>query len=317
MDILTIGDCSIDLFMRVADDAFHEELATDGQTKVFFYHGSKIPVEDFETSIAGNSLNVAVATTMLGLKSGIYTETGKDENTLRLINELDSLGISTEFVIQNEGTPTDVHTIIVFDAERTIFSYHGKRNYQLRNWEKPRCLYYTSIGKGFENFQKDVVSYLKSNPDILVACNPGTFQLKAGLESLRPFLEVTHILVLNKEETENLVGIKSGNIEEYHKELQKLGPKLTVITDAENGATANDGTKTYHQNIYTDPRPVLDMTGAGDAFAASFVAAILYGKTIEQALKWGVINANNQIKEIGAIKGLIDKESIERIAKTI
>jgi sugar/nucleoside kinase (ribokinase family) len=50
------------------------------------------------------------------------------------------------------------------------------------------------------------------------------------------------------------------------------------------------------------------MTGAGDAFAASFVSAILYGKTIKQALKWGVINANNQIKEIGAIKGLLDKE---------
>jgi hypothetical protein len=50
-------------------------------------------------------LNVGVTASMLGLKASIYTETGKDENTLRLINELNNLDISTEFVIQNEGTP--------------------------------------------------------------------------------------------------------------------------------------------------------------------------------------------------------------------
>ncbi|NMB70145.1 carbohydrate kinase family protein [candidate division WWE3 bacterium] len=316
-DILTIGDCSIDLFMRIADGSMQEEREADGQTKVFFYHGSKIPVEDFETSIAGNSLNVAVAATILGLKTAIYTETGRDENTVRLIRELKDLKINTEHVIQNENTPTDVHTIIVFNAERTIFSYHGKRAYKMQNWEKPKCVYYTSIGKGFEKFQEQLIEYLNNNQDILVAFNPGTFQMKAGLIDLKPFLKVTHVLILNKEEVESLLGIKTNDLEEYHKELQKLGPKLTVITDAENGASASDGTKTYDQPAYTDPRPVLDMTGAGDAFAASFVAAILYGKTIETALKWGVINANNQIKEIGAIKGLLDKKSIEQIAEKI
>jgi sugar/nucleoside kinase (ribokinase family) len=146
--------------------------------------------------------------------------------------------------------PTDVHTIIVFNAERTIFSYHGKREYKIRKWDKPRCLYYTSIGKGFEKFQNDLVGYLEANPDIMVACNPGTFQLKAGVESLKAFFKVTHILILNKEETENIIGIKTNNTEQYHKELQKLGPKLTVITDAENGATAYDDSELFTLRPY-------------------------------------------------------------------
>lgn len=317
VDLLTIGDCSIDLYMRIKNNSMSEEITPNEPTKVCFFHGSKIPVEEFETSIAGNSLNVAVAASILGLNTSIYTETGKDENTIRLMRELKDLDIETKHVIQNEGTATDVHTIIVFEGERTIFSYHGKREYKLQNWEKPRCIYYTSIGKGFENFQTELIDYLKKNPDVMAVFNPGTFQMQAGVTDLKPFLRVTHILILNKQETESLINDKSNDLTVYHKKLQELGPKLTVITDAAKGATAYDGEKMYIQKAYTDPRPILDMTGAGDAFAAAFVSAILYGKTLDQALKWGVIDANNQIKEIGAIKGLINKTEIEKIAKKI
>ena len=63
MDLLTIGDVSIDLFMKV-DDKELVSSAGDGkdgfESRICFYHGSKIPVSHFETSIAGNSLNVAV-----------------------------------------------------------------------------------------------------------------------------------------------------------------------------------------------------------------------------------------------------------------
>ena len=62
---------------------------------------------------------------------------------------------------------------------------------------------------------------------------------------------------------------------------------------------------------------MVDKTGAGDAFSAGFMSAIFYGKGLKEALAWGVVNAGNQIKEIGALKGLCDKNQIEKIVKEI
>jgi ribokinase len=316
IDLLTIGDVSVDLYMRIADKAVNEDLSDPQHPKVCFLHGTKIPVDDFESSIAGNALNVAFAAQTLGITSEIYTETGDDENTKKLINELKQIGVTTRLIKRNTGTQTDVHAIIVFSGERTIFSYHGKRNYSLQEWGEPKFIYYTSIGKGFEEFQKEFVKYLKDNPQIGVVFNPGTFQLKAGKDHLLPVLEVTDVIILNKEEAEELTDIKDNSID-THKGLQKLGPKLTIITDGANDVTAYDGLVFYKQRAYNDDRPIVDKTGAGDAFASAFVSALIYGKSIQDCLKWGVIDANSQIKVIGSTQGLLNKRDIEIIAAKI
>jgi len=63
-----------------------------------------------------------------------------------------------------------------------------------------------------------------------VAFNPGTHQLKQGLEKLKPLLEVTSILFVNKEEARRLVG-ELPTIKELLTALCKVGPDVTVITD--------------------------------------------------------------------------------------
>ena len=92
IDILTIGDSSVDLFMKIAGDGVIEEI-DHGVPKICFFHGSKIPVDDFETTIAGNSLNVAVGTKMLGLKTTIYSEIGDDQNTVEIYKKLRELAL--------------------------------------------------------------------------------------------------------------------------------------------------------------------------------------------------------------------------------
>jgi len=314
IDILTIGDSSIDLTMHIAQA---DEVSTDenGTQQICFVHGSKIPVEQFEASIAGNALNVAVGCKYLGLNSAIYTELGDDQNTSKILTELGEHGVNTSYCLKNPGTPTDVHSIIVYKGERTIFSYHGKRNYQIRNWPKPKLLYYTSIGAGFENFQKELVEYIKSNKGIGVVFNPGTYQMKAGAEALKNILEVTDILIVNMEEAAKIVGEKP--LVQLHIDLQKLGPKLTVITDGENGVNSFDGENLVKVNAYADGSAVIDKTGAGDAFSSGFVSAIFHKKALKEALAWGVVNANGEIKEAGAGTGLYTKEKMEEIVSKI
>jgi ribokinase len=96
-----------------------------------------------------------------------------------------------------------------------------------------------------------------------------------------------------------------------------LGPKLTVITDSTNGANAFDGNEVIKMGIYTDTRPVVDKTGAGDAFASGFLAALFYKKSLKEALAWGVVNSGACIKEIGSIHGLLNKDEIEKIVKSL
>lgn len=306
MDLLTIGDIAIDLYMKISDrDALPEE-SGDGEPKICFFHGSKIPVEHFQTAVAGNSFNVAVGCQKLGLKTAIYAEIGDDENGEKVEKELEKLGIETDLCIKTRGDNTNVNSVIIYGDDRTIFSYHAKRNYKIRKWKKPKWIYYTSMGDGFEEFQKELLQYISKNNDMGVAFNPGTIQMKHGLSSFKDFLTIVDILFLNKEEATALVG--TADLAELHNKLGDLGPKMTVITDSKNGATCDDGTGMKYQPSYSDERPVVDKTGAGDAFASGFISAVFYGKPAEVALKWGVVNAGSIIKEIGTTKGLRTKK---------
>jgi len=309
MDLLTIGDSSIDLYMKVAQEYGQPEVNSDGEVKLCFYHGSKIPVDHFETSIAGNSINVGVGAKTLGLDVGIYTEVGDDQNGQRIVRELKELNIETKYIDINKNRPTNVHAIIVYGGDRTIFSHHLKWEYNNPNWEKPKWIYYTSMAENFPDFQKDLIKYLGENRDIGVAFNPGTLHMKAGFNSFKEFLLITDIFFVNKDEAGILVGEKP--LEQLHIDLHKLGVKMSVVTNGKEGASAFDGENLISVNAFTDERPVLDKTGAGDAFASGFLSAIFYGKGMQQALGWGVINSGSVIKEIGSIKGLCNKDQIE------
>lgn len=312
-DILTIGDSSIDVTLHV--NKVDEKTTTSGDAEICFIHGTKIPVESLTTSIAGNAINVGVGCNYLGLKTSIYTEMGDDENGERIIKELTKLGINTKYCIKNIGTPTDIHSIIVYNKERTIFSYHGKRNYIIKDWEKPKLLYYTSIGDGFQSFQDELIKYIKSNKGMGIVFNPGTYQLKAGVESLKNFMEVADILILNMEEAAKIVGEKP--LPEIHIDLQKLGPKLTVITDGGKGVSAFDGQNLVSLNAFDDGSPIVDKTGAGDAFSSGFVSAIFHKRPLREALAWGVVNAKGEISVAGTDTGLYTKDKMENLVNKL
>ena len=304
-DILVIGDCDIDLYMKVAREALSES-----EGKVCFFHGTKIPIEEFKTNIAGNACNVAVGCNKLGLSTSVYTELGDDANADIFINKFRKLGIDTTFCIKNPNTSTNVHPIIIYNNERTIFSYHEVRKYKVKEWSKPKWIYYTSLSKGFEVFQTELVDYLKKNPDIGVATNPATFQLKAGVDHLRNFLAVTHLLFVNKEEAQTLTENVT-EVRKLHEYLHELGPKITVITDGKNGASVSDGNSFETTPSIVPSKDIADKTGAGDAFSSGFLSALFYGKSLKTALKWGALNSSNVLTEIGATKGLLTKGDMD------
>ncbi len=343
-DAILISDVSIDEFLRVDDAQVICDINHDN-CKICFDYAEKIPVSQFSTSLGGNSANVAVGMAKLGLNVAVYSEIGDDANGNRFVRELGERGVNTSLLVQNHGE-TDIHSIIIYKGERTILSYHKPKTYKIRNWEEPKWLYYSSLPKDFEPFQRELVDYLKTHPKVLTAFNPGVYHFKAGFKAYAPFLAITDVLFVNKEEAErilkqsdngsevcpppngsrlrahsadrqtilpgqpNQVELKQ-KTEHLHKVLQKLGPKMTIITDADNGASVHDGQNYYESKVYEIDKPVVDKTGAGDAFASGFLSALVRSKDVKTALTWGLKNSSACIREVGPMNGLSDIKQID------
>jgi ribokinase len=63
--------------------------------------------------------------------------------------------------------------------------------------------------------------------------------------------------------------------------------------------------------IYPDPKPPLERTGCGDAFASTFVTALALGRSPLEALTWAPVNPMSVAQFVGAQEGLLTKEQLE------
>jgi len=171
-----------------------------------------------------------------------------------------------------------------------------------------------SFGTMFDESWKTQCAIAKyaEKKKIKILFNPSLYIAKKGEGFLRPILKATNIIILNREEARALTGINAG-IRTLLKELQRKIP-LVVITEGAKGAHAYNGIQIY--SIVPKQHKVLAPTGAGDAFASGFLAAIILKKDIPTALKWGVAQAQSVIQDYGAPNKLLKrKEIIKKAAR--
>jgi sugar/nucleoside kinase (ribokinase family) len=97
--------------------------------------------------------------------------------------------------------------------------------------------------------------------------------------------------------------------------LLKLGPHQVVVVDETGGAVASDGSKRYAVPPFPDTSAPLDRTGAEDAFAATFVAALVGGVDFVEALRWSPPNFMSVTHELGSQAGLLHDEELAELLK--
>ena len=122
---------------------------------------------------------------------------------------------------------------------------------------------------------------------------------------MSPILKVAEVLFVNRTEAQTLVG-KEPNIKKLLTKLHKQGPKIVVITEGPKGSYASDGKHIYFLDIF--PAPLVERTGAGDAFATGFISALANGESVKDAMRWGTISSASVIQYIGAREGLLTKK---------
>jgi ribokinase len=314
-DFVAIGDIVIDAFIELNKDAadVSQDMDTGRQT-LHMPFGHKLPYDDVVVlNAVGNSPNAAVSAHRLGLKSALVASLGQDRNGKDCLETLRQEGVHTDYVKVHEGKMTNYHYVLRYGPERTILIKHEKFPYSLPDFHvAPRYLYFSSIGEHGLPFHFEIAKYVKEHGSKLVF-QPGTFQIKLGYEALKELYQVTEIFFCNLEEAQEILKTDEQHVPTLLRKFKELGPRLPVITDGPHGAyVVDENDQAWHMPMYPDPSDPVDRTGAGDAFASTFTAAIAMGKTPAEALTWGPINSMSVVQYIGAQAGLLTKEQLDK-----
>lgn len=311
-DLLSIGDATIDTFMTPVESETLCEINTK-DCYIAFSYGEKIPVKNLEFSVGGNAANNAVGVSRLGLNVGIVLTLGDDSVGAMIIQKLKEEGVDLTYVIQQPSTASNYSTIVNYSGERTIFTYHAPRSYEFPvSLPTPAWVYLTSMGESFKPFYNHFEHYLKINPQIKLAFNPGSWQIRSGLSGIGEILKSTYLIFVNREEAEKLTNLTEtdGKEKDLLTALCRLGPKVCVITDGAKGAFAYDSLVGKYIRVGIMPIDAYERTGAGDSFGSGCLSALIKGKSLDEALLWGVVNSASVIGYTGSQKGLLRESEI-------
>lgn len=313
-EIIAIGDIVTDAFIKLLDDEAVTYKNDEGKWLAMKF-ATKIPFDHAEVLEAvGNAANAAVAFSRLGLQTAFITNVGDDSHGRDMISSLHKDKIDTRFVRINPDKKSNYHYVLWYKDERTILIKHEQYDYHwphLASSEIPEWVYFSSISENALEYHDKVVAWLHKHPDVKLAFQPGTFQMEAGTERLKDLYSRSEVMILNREEAVFVTGGDYDNLHDLMDRIHNLGCKIAVITDGPDGAYASDGVQRLKMPLYPDPSPPKERTGAGDAFASTFVAALAKGNNIEGALQWAPINSMNVVQKVGAQAGLLDEKELE------
>lgn len=313
LDVLVIGDVLTDTFIKLFDDQAWSSPSDNGQVLSMPF-GMKVPFEHAEVIYGvGNASNAAVGLTKLGHHAGLVANIGSDDGGRDILKAYHDHGVDARFVHINHGKKTNHHYALWYKDDRTILINHEHYDYhwpRFRMNDIPEWMYLTSIGKDTFEYHDEIAEFLEAHTGIKLLFQPGTFHIASGVERLMRLYQRTEVLVLNREEAVQVSGGSHEDIHDLFNCLHQLGPKIVCITDGPNGSYASDGQNRLKMPNYPDPGPPVERTGAGDAYASTFLAALMHGETLEMAMAWGPINSMNVVQHVGAQAGLLNQSEI-------
>ncbi len=313
VNLIAIGDSQLDTFLEI-QEAIVTKQKQKKQRLLCLNYGDKIPVTHItHVPGAGNASNAAVSASRLGLKSALVSIIGSDATGRTILAQWKKEGIQTHQVIIDTKQATNEATVINFKSERTILTHNQPRTYRLPKLPSTDWIYYTALGNNHTILEREIITYLTKHPATKLAFNPGTTHLQRGLKALLPLLKLTTVFAVNKEEAHRLLEDDKLSIPMMLAVFHRLGATVVLITDGGLGSYATDGQSSWFCPIF--PVTVKEVTGAGDSFTSSFVAALHHGLAIPEAMRVGTANAWSVVQHIGPQAGLLTSHELRLVLK--
>ncbi len=305
-DLIAIGDSTVDRFLLI-----HEATVTcslnKAQCSLCMEYAEKIPLERIITIPgAGNASNAAIGASRLGLHTAIVSVIGDDESGRAVLEQWNKEDVNTSLVQVDKKHPSNESIVLSFQGERTILTHAEPHAYKLPRLPEADWIYYTALGGGHENLEQSLLKHL----DTHLLFNPGTKQLRRGLESISPVIERSTVFIVNKEEAQKLLGEELNHLRDLALPFLRMGAEAVVITDGPNGSFATTQNDSWTCPVF--PGESIERTGAGDSFATAFLAALHQNKPIPEAMRWGAANSASVVHFIGPQEGLLTMPSLKR-----
>lgn len=314
IDFLAIGDIVTEPFIRITDAEASCDLDQE-HCKLSLRFGDKVPYESVEICHAvGNSPNAAVSAARLGVNSYLMSYIGDDQIGKEDLESLVKDNVHIDYMMTVPGMASNYHYVLWYDVERTILVKHTEFPYSFpMNLPEPKWIYLSSLASNSAPYHDQIGEYLVAHPNVKLAFQPGTFQMKLGVETLKNIYDHTEVFFCNFEEAQRILATEEKDKIKLMEMLRALGPKIVVVTDGIKGAYAHDGNEAWFMPVY--PQEPFERTGAGDAFSSTFTTALLLGMSIPEALSWAPINSMSVVTQVGAQKGLLTREKLEEYLK--
>lgn len=302
--LLAIGAAVQDVFLSHSDEFKPVSDKTVHEQFMRLELGGKADVNNITFSTGGGATNAAVTFARQGLHSQFMGTIGHDPAGQAVLDDLDKEGVDTSGVSYSEKYNTGYSVLLLAPSgERTILTYRGaSTHYDAKNFDLDDCgadwLYVSSMAGSMEALHKIFTQARELG--IKIMFNPGKGELSRP-DKLRALLEDVEVLSVNKEEMQMIV--EGSSKDELVRHAHHYVP-VVIISDGPNGVTASDGKTIVDAGMYEDV-PVIDRTGAGDAFGSGFLSQWATGKSLRESIIFASANSTSVVTKIGAKTGIL------------
>lgn len=309
-EVITFGSATVDIFLS---SPLFVPLKREGEEVLCHRYNTKIEVKREALVSGGGGSNIAVGLQRLGLKTALVARTGDDLFSQLIKKELEKEGVGLDFFLSYPGEETDFSLILVSpQGGRTILVSRGETKLEEDDidWKRLKAeWFFLSSLEGNLSLASQLLDWAEEKK-IKVGWNPGKRELKEK-EWVQRLTSQAYFLVLNQEEAEGLVE-KPMESNQFWEEFFSFPSSLVVVTQGKKGAWLIEPKKKKRSHYPAVKGVVRETTGAGDAFCAGFLAALFYRLSPPEAVCWGLINSSRVISFVGAKKGLLKREEMEK-----
>ena len=307
MKILGIGNAIVDVICKVDDNFIVQNNLTKSTMKLIFDENEfkKLLTNlKIEKTVSGGSVaNSIVGISQLGNKVGFIGKVSDDDLGSKYEEGLKKENVEYFYSKKKEQLPTGTCLILVTpDSERTICTFLGTAG-KINESDISSDAIKKSEIIFLEGYLWDEGEPKKAFDKAISSANKVAMSLSDQfcVDRHKPhFLDLVKnkldITFANEQEIISLIDAK--NFDEVINFSKQLG-KLIVLTRGENGAIAIKGNEVFECGIKKDLN-IVDLTGAGDLFAAGFLHGHINNLSIKESLEKGTEMSSKVIQQIGA-----------------
>ena len=307
MKILGIGNAIVDVICKVEESFISQNGLTKGNMKLIFDENefqkllSSLIIE--KTISGGSVANSMVGLSQLGDKVGFIGKVSDDELGNKYETGLKKEKVDYIYNKKKEALPTGTCLILITpDSERTMCTFLGiagkinENDIDLETIQKSEIIflegYLWDEGDPKRAFDKAIVSSNK----VAMTLSDKFCVDRHKTHFLNLVKNKLDIAFANEEEIMSLINAKDFNeVVTFAKEINKL----LVITRGEKGAISINGKDVVEVGAKKNLN-VIDLTGAGDLFAAGYLHGLINNFNQNECLKKGTEMSAKIIQQIGA-----------------